>query len=164
MLLLEHGNFDGDIFLATTSTVTLVFSLNLSTIVYCNSLLFGSTYNLISHLQHIYNYATPVTINNQIQSIHCTTSKYAIHNRFVCAATDIAAQRLHHMPSYSYSSRSSSHSMLRLKTPAHSKTSLGDRSFYFDSSASWNTTQNDVACDPSLLSFKSRWQKRRISF
>ena len=40
--------------------------------------------------------------------------------------------------------------------PAHSKATLGDRSFSFASSSVWNSIPNDVRCAPSLSSFKSR--------
>ena len=43
-----------------------------------------------------------------------------------------------------------------LNRPAHSKATLGDRSFYFASSSVWNSIPNDVRCAPSLSSFKSR--------
>ena len=39
--------------------------------------------------------------------------------------------------------------------PAHSKATLGDRSFSFASSSVWNSIQNDVRCAPSLSSVKS---------
>ena len=45
------------IFLTSTAAATLVSALVLSTIDYCISLLFGSTHDVISHLQRIQNYA-----------------------------------------------------------------------------------------------------------
>ena len=45
-------------FLTSTATVTLVSAFVLSRIDYCNSLLFGSTNDVTSHLQRIHNYAT----------------------------------------------------------------------------------------------------------
>ena len=50
---------------------------------------------------------------------------------------------------------SSSYTMPLLNRPAHSKTTLGDRSFSFASSSVWNSIPNDVRCAPSLSSFKS---------
>ena len=44
-------------FLTSTATATLVSILALSRIDYCNSLLFGSTHDVTSHLQRIQNYA-----------------------------------------------------------------------------------------------------------
>ena len=44
-------------FLTSTATATLVSAFVLSRIDYCNSLLFGSTLDVTSHLQRIQNYA-----------------------------------------------------------------------------------------------------------
>ena len=44
-------------FLTSTATATLVSAFVLSRIDYCNSLLFGSTNDVTSHLQRIQNYA-----------------------------------------------------------------------------------------------------------
>ena len=44
-------------FLTSTATATLVSVFVLSRINYCNSLLFGSTHDVTSHLQRIQNYA-----------------------------------------------------------------------------------------------------------
>ena len=45
-------------FLTSIATATLVSAFVLSRIVYCNSLLFGSTHDATSHLQRIQNYAS----------------------------------------------------------------------------------------------------------
>ena len=42
-------------FLTSTQTATLVSAFSLSRISYCNSLLFGSTHDVTSHLQRIQN-------------------------------------------------------------------------------------------------------------
>ena len=47
-------------FLTSTATATLVSAFVLSRIDYCNSLLFDSTHDVISHLQRIQNYAARV--------------------------------------------------------------------------------------------------------
>ena len=47
-------------FLTSTATATLVSAFVLSRIDYCNSLLFGSTHDVTSHLQQIQNYAPRV--------------------------------------------------------------------------------------------------------
>ena len=49
-------------FLTSTATATLVSSIVLSRIDYCNSLLFGSTHDVTSHLQRIQNYAARVIL------------------------------------------------------------------------------------------------------
>ena len=49
-------------FLTSTATATLVSAFVLSRIDYCNSLLFGSTHDVTSHLQRIQNYSARVVI------------------------------------------------------------------------------------------------------
>ena len=49
-------------FLTSTVTATLVSAFVLSRIDYCNSLLFGSTHDVTSHLQRIQNYAARVIL------------------------------------------------------------------------------------------------------
>ena len=49
-------------FLTSTATATLVSAFVLSRIYYCNSLLFGSTHDMTSHLQRIQNYAARVIL------------------------------------------------------------------------------------------------------
>ena len=49
-------------FLTSTATATLVSAFVLSRIDYCNSLLFGSTHDVTSHLQRILNYAAQVIL------------------------------------------------------------------------------------------------------
>ena len=63
---------------------------------------------------------------------------------------------LHKKPLHTRNTRSSSYTMPLLNRPAHSKATLGDRSFSFASSSVWNSIPNDVRCAPSLSSFKSR--------
>ena len=50
-------------FLTSTATATLVSAFVLSRIDYCNSLLFGSTHDVTSHLQRIQNYAARVILH-----------------------------------------------------------------------------------------------------
>ena len=49
-------------FLTSTTTATLVSAFVLPRIDYCNSLLFGSTHDVTSHLQRIQNYAARVIL------------------------------------------------------------------------------------------------------
>ena len=49
-------------FLASTATATFVSAFALSRIDYCNSLLFGSTHDVTSHLQRIQKYAARVIL------------------------------------------------------------------------------------------------------
>ena len=50
-------------FLTSTATATLVSAFVLSRIDYCNSLLFGSTHDVTSHLQRIQNYAARLILH-----------------------------------------------------------------------------------------------------
>ena len=50
-------------FLTSTATATLVSAFVLSRIDYCNSLQFGSTHDVTSHLQRIQNYAARVILH-----------------------------------------------------------------------------------------------------
>ena len=55
-------------FLTSTATATLVSAFVLSRIDYCNSLLFGSTHDVTSHLQRIQNYAAQVILRLPMSS------------------------------------------------------------------------------------------------
>ena len=55
-------------FLTSTATATLVSAFLLSRIDYCNSLLFGSTHDMTSHLQRIQNYAARVILRLPMSS------------------------------------------------------------------------------------------------
>ena len=71
-------------------------------------------------------------------------------------APSYVTDMLHKKPLHARNTRSSSYTMPLLNRPAHSKATLGDRSFSFASSSVWNSIPNDVRCDPSLSSSKSR--------
>ena len=71
-------------------------------------------------------------------------------------APSYVTDMLHKKPLHTRYTRSSSYTMPLLNRPAHSKATLGDRSFSFASSSVWNSIPNDVRCAPSLSSFKSR--------
>ena len=55
-------------FLTSTATATLVSDFVLSRIDYCNSLLFGYTHDVTSHLQRIQNYAARVILRRPMSS------------------------------------------------------------------------------------------------
>ena len=55
-------------FLTSTATATLVSAFALSRIDYCNSLLFGSTHDVTSHLQRKQNYAARVILRLPMSS------------------------------------------------------------------------------------------------
>ena len=153
--------------MTSTATATLV-SLFLSRIDYCNSLLFGSTHDLKCHLQRKQNYTARVTlrlpkssnITTLLKSLHWLPVKVRSTYKIAClcyhchssTAPSYVANMLQKKPSHT---RSSSYTMPLLNRHAHSKTTLGDRSFYFASSSVWNSIPNDVRCAPSLSSLKT---------
>ena len=159
-------------FLTSTATATLVSSFALSKIYYCNSLLFGSTHDVTSHLQLIQNYAARVilrlpkssSITTHLKPLHWLPVKVRSTYKIAClyyhchssTAPSYVTDMLHKKPLHTHNTRSSSYTMLLLNRPAHSKTTFGDHSFPFASSSVWNSIPNDVRCSPSLSSFKSR--------
>ena len=159
-------------FLTSTATATLVSAFVLSRIDYCNSLLFGSTHDVTSHLQRIQNYAARVilrlpkssSITIHLKSLHWLPVKVRSTYKIAClcyhchssTAPSYVTDMLHRKPLHTSNTRSSSYTMPLLNRPAHSKAKLGDRSFSFASSSVWNSITNDVRCAPSLSSFKSR--------
>ena len=157
-------------FVTSIATATLVSAFNLSRIDYCNSLLFGSTHDVTSHLQRIQNYAARVilclpkssSITPHFKSPHWLTVKVRSTCKVAClyyhchssSAPSYVTDMQHKKPLHTRNTRSSSYTMPLLNRPAHSKATLGDRSFC--SSSVWNSIPNDVRCAPSLSSFKSR--------
>ena len=65
-------------FLTSTATATLVSAFVLSRIDYCNSLLFGSTHDVTSHLQRIQNYVARVILHLP-KSSSITTHLKSLH-------------------------------------------------------------------------------------
>ena len=157
--------------LTSTETATLVSAFTLSRIDYCNSLLFGSTHDVTSHLQRIQNYAARVilrlpkssNITTHLKSLHWLPVKirsiyriaFLCHNCHSSTAPSYVADMLQKKASRTRNTHSSSYTMPLLNRPAHSKAALGDHPFSFASSSVWNTIQNDVRCAPSLSSSKS---------
>ena len=138
-------------FLTTTATATLVSAIALSRIDYCNSLLFGSTHDVTSHLQRIQNYAARVilhlpkssSITIHLKSLHWlpvkVRSTYKIARLcYHCHSSTVPSyvtDMLHRKPLHTRNTRSSSYTMPLLNRPAHSKATLGDHSFSFASSS-----------------------------
>ena len=158
--------------LTSTATPTLVCAFVLSRIDYFNSLLFGSTHDVTSHLQRIQNYAVRIILRLPMSSsitIHSKSilwlpvnvrSTYKIaclcYHCHSSTAPSYVTDMLHKKPLHTRNTRSSSYTMPLLNRPAHSKATLGDRSFSFASSYVRNSIPNDVRCAPSLSSCKSR--------
>ena len=65
-------------FQTSTATATHVSAFALSRIVYCNSLLYGSTHDVTSHLQRMQNYAARV-IFRLPKSFNITTHLRSLH-------------------------------------------------------------------------------------
>ena len=159
-------------FLTNTAIATLVSAFVLSRIDYCNSLLFGSTHDVTSDLQRIQSYAARVilrlpkssSIAMHLKSLHWLPVKVRSTYKIAClcyhchssTTPSYVTDMLHIKPLHTRNTRSSSYAMPLLNRPAHSKATLGDRSFSFASSSVWNSIPNDVRCAPSLSSFKSR--------
>ena len=136
-------------FLTSTATATLVSAFVLSRIDYCNSLLFGSTHDVTSHLQRILNYAARVilrlpmssSITMHLKSLHWLPVKVRSTYKIAClcyhghssTAPSYVTDMLHKKPLHTCNTRSSSYTMPLLNRPAHSKATLGDRSFSFAS-------------------------------
>ena len=156
-------------FQTRSATATLVSAFVFSRIYYYNSLLFGSTHDVGSHLQRIQNYAARVilclpkssSIATHLKSLHWLPVKVRSTYKITClcyhchssTAPSYVADMLQKKQSHT---RSRSCIMPLLNRPAHSKATLGDRSFSFASSSVWNSIPNDVRCAPTLSSSKSR--------
>ena len=143
--------------LTGNATATLVSAFVLSRIDYCNSLLFGSTHDVTSHLQRTQNYAARVilrlpkssSITMHLKSLHWlpvkVRSTYKItrlcYHSHSSTAPSYVTDMLHINPSHTRNTRSSSYTMPLVNGPAHSKATLSDRSF-----SVWNSIPNDVRC------------------
>ena len=151
-------------FLTSTATATLVSAFVLSRIDYCNSLLLGSTHDVTSHLQLIQNYTGRViwrlpkssSITIHLKSLHWLPGKVRSTYKMAClcyhchssTAPSYVTGMLHRKPLHTRNTRSSSYTMPLLNRPAHSKATLGDRSFSFAPSSVWNSIPNGVRCAP----------------
>ena len=108
-------------FLTSTATATLVSAFVLSRIYYCNSLLFGSTHDVTSHLQRIQNYAARVilclpmssSITIHLKSLHWLPVKVRSTYKIAClcyhchssTAPSYVTDMLHKKPLHTRNSR-----------------------------------------------------------
>ena len=122
-------------FLTSTATATLVSAFVLSRIDYCNSLLFGSTNDVTSHLQRIQNNAARVIFRLPMSSsitihliwLHWLPVKVRSTYKIAClcyhchssTALSYVTDMLHKKPLHTRNTRSSSYTMPLLKRPAH---------------------------------------------
>ena len=141
--------------LTSTATATQVSAFVSSRVDYCNSLLFGSTHDVTSHLQRIQNYAARVilrfpkssNITTHLKSLHWLPVKVRSTYKIAClcyhchssTAPAYVADMLQKKPSHASNTDSSSYTMPLLNRPAHGKATLGDRSFSI-----WNSIPNDA--------------------
>ena len=92
-------------FLTSTATATFVSAFVLSRIDYCNSLLFGSTHDVTSHLQRIQNCAARVilrltkssSITIHLKSLHWLPVKVRSTYKIACLCYHCHAALHHHM-------------------------------------------------------------------
>ena len=115
---------------------------------------------MTSHLQRIQNYAARVilrlpmssSITIHLKSLHWLPVKVRSTYKIAClcyhchssTAPSYVVDILHKKPLHTRNTRSSSYTMPLLNRPAHSKATLGDRSFSFASSSVWNSIPNVV--------------------
>ena len=115
-------------FLKSTATTTVISAFVLSRIDYCNSLLFGSTHDVTSHLQRIQNYAAQAilciprssSITTYLKSLHWLPVKVRSTYKIAClcyychssTAPSYVADMLQKKPSPTCNSRCSSYTML----------------------------------------------------
>ena len=151
-----------DLFLTNTTTATLVSAFVLPRTDYCDSLLFGSTHDVTSRLQPIHNYEARVILRIpksagiaiHLKSLNWLPVKVRSTHKIACLCYQYHSST---EPSYATNmlqkkplhKRSSAYIVPLLNRPAHSKITLGDRSFSF-ASFLWNSIPNNVRCD-SLL-------------
>ena len=159
-------------FQTSTATAILVSPFVLSIIDYCNSLLFGFTHHVTSHLQRTQSYAARVilrlpmssNITTHLRSLHWLPVNVRSAYKIAClcyhcrssTAPSYVTDMLQKKPIPTRITRSSLYTMPLFNRPAYSKAALGDRSFCFASSSDWNSIPNDVRCAPSLSSSMSR--------
>ena len=159
-------------FLTSTATAIIVSAFVLSRIDYCSSLLLGSAHDVTSHLQRIQNYAARAilrlpkssSITIHLKSLHWLPIEVISTYKVAClcyhshssTAPSYVTDMLHKKPLHTRNTCCCSYTMPLLNRPAHSKATLGDRSFSFASFSVRNSIPNDVRCAPSLSSFKSR--------
>ena len=125
-------------FLTSTATATLVSAVVLSRIDYCNSLLFGSTHDVTSHLQRMQYYAARVImrllksfgITTHLKSFHWLPVKVRSTYKISClcyrchssTAPSYVTNMLQKKPLHTRNTRSSSYTMPLLNRSAYSKT------------------------------------------
>ena len=124
------------VFNVGTPMLSVVSAFALSRIYYCNSLLFGSTHDVTSHLQRIQNYAARVifrlpkssSTTTHLNSLHWLPVKVRSTYKIAClcyhchssTAPSCITDMLHYKPLHTRNTRSSKYTMPLLNRPAHS--------------------------------------------
>ena len=141
------ANIDRPSFIAELSSVSEFSSVENAN-QFCDFLRLPMSSRITIHLKSLHWLPVKVRSTYKIACLcyHCHSS----------TAPSYVTDMLHKKPLHTRNTRSSSYTMPLLNRPAHSKATLGDRSFSFASSSVWNSIPNDVKCAPSLSSFKSR--------
>ena len=111
-------------FLTNTATAELVSASILSRIDYCNSLLFGSTHDVTSHLQQIQNYAARVILHlpkssnttTHLKSLHWLPVKVRSTYKIACLCFHFHSSTA---PSYVTGMQQKSYHTPKTLTPAH---------------------------------------------
>ena len=135
-------------FLTSTATATLVSTFVLSRIDYSNSLLFGSTHDVTSHLQRMQNYAArailrlPMSSNitTHLKSLYWLVIKVRCTYKIAClcyhchssTAPSYVTDMLQKKSSHVRNTRFSSYTMPLLNRPVHSKATRGDSYLFID--------------------------------
>ena len=159
-------------FLTSTATATLVSAFVLSRIDYCNSLLFGSTNDVTSHLQRIQNYAARVilrlprssSITIHLKSLHWLPVKVRSTYKIAClcyhchssTAPSYVTGMLHRKPLHTRNT-APAHTPCLFSIDLHTvRQHLVIVHFRLLLLLSGTICTNDVRCAQSLPSFKSR--------
>ena len=155
--------------LSEEATKTLVSAFILSRLDYCNSLLAGCPLNLLAKLQKVQNNAARLVLKSPktshisplLKSLHWLPVekriKYKLSLLCYKALNGLAPPYLSKLLSTytpSRQLRSSSDTRI-LQIPRFRARTLGERSFSFQASSSWNTLPSSLRNSNSLSSFKS---------
>jgi hypothetical protein len=159
-------------YLTTHATATLVSSLVLSRLDYCNSLLYGCHDYLIDKLQRIQNNCARMVLRIPKRS-HMTTHLIFLHWLPISSRIDYKISSIcfnciqgtapgylkQLIPlretAYSYNTRSTSDKTAIRDRPAKSQKTLGDRCFSYAAPSVWNSLPPKIRGSASPASFKS---------
>ena len=158
---------------------TLVTSLLLTRLDYCNGLLPGLPANQIRRLQSIQNAAARLIYNmrrsdhisNALMNLHWLRIQERIRFKMAVlvyrALNGLSPSYLHSFTPLSVSSRRSnlrSAASHRLLVPRSRLSTIGDRSFPIAGASVWNDLPVDIASSPSLNIFRSRLKTYLFAF